>query len=75
MQKARLVELTDDDRATLLGAFLSLADQLRGNGDADDDPHALTALWRRRGLRAFDAEATTAGQNGSAPGHPKTATP
>ena len=30
VQKAGLVELVDDDRATLLGAFLELADQLRG---------------------------------------------
>lgn len=29
VQKAGLVELVDDDRATLLGAFLELADQLR----------------------------------------------
>ena len=30
VQKAGLVELLDDDRATLLGAFLELADRLRG---------------------------------------------
>jgi hypothetical protein len=48
VQKAGLVELTDDDRAVMLGAFIVVADKLRG--DARDN--ALT-LWRRRGNRAF----------------------
>jgi hypothetical protein len=56
VQKAGLVELVDDDRATLLGAFLELADRLRGADDAGDDPRHLAARWRRRGLRAFDAD-------------------
>ena len=56
VQKAGLVELLRDDRATLLGAFLHLADQLHGAGDADDDPHHIMTRWRRRGLRAFDAD-------------------
>ena len=56
VQKAGLVELLDDDRATLLGAFLYLADQLRGAEDAGDDPHRIITRWRRRGLRAFDAD-------------------
>ncbi len=30
--KAGLVDLTDDDRATLYGAFLTVADKLRGEG-------------------------------------------
>ena len=47
--KAGLVELTNDDRALLLGAFLQAADTLRGE-DRDD----AVALWRRRGMRAFD---------------------
>lgn len=47
--KARLVELTDDDRATLYGAFLTAAMMLRG----DRRDEAL-ALWRRRGKREFD---------------------
>jgi hypothetical protein len=46
--KAELVELTDDDRAALLGAFLTLADRLRG----PERDQALL-LWRRRGRRAF----------------------
>lgn len=54
MQKAGLVELTDDDRATMLGALLEAAAGLRGMGD--DDPAHLRARWRRAGLRAFDAD-------------------
>jgi hypothetical protein len=49
VQKAGLVELTDDDRAVMLGAFLTIADKLRG----DERDNALT-LWRRRGRRAFE---------------------
>jgi hypothetical protein len=56
VQKAGLVELVDDDRATLLGAFMELADRLRGSDSTDDDPRHLARLWRRRGLRAFDAD-------------------
>ena len=49
--KAGLVDLTDDDRATIYGAFLMVADRLRG----EDRGHAL-ALWQRKGKRAFEAE-------------------
>ena len=52
--KADLVELLDDDRATLLGALLDAASQLRGTGDAD--PAHLRARWRRAGMRAFEAD-------------------
>lgn len=52
--KADLVELLDDDRATILGALLDVAGQLRGAGDAD--PEHLRARWQRAGLRAFEAE-------------------
>jgi Conjugal transfer protein TraD len=48
VQKAGLVELTDDDRALLLGAFLAVAAKLQG----DEREQAIT-LWRRRGQRAF----------------------
>ena len=51
VQKARLAELVDDDRAALLGAFLSLTDQLAGEDRAN-----LLTLWRRRGKRAFAAD-------------------
>ena len=49
--KAGLVDLTDDDRATLYGAFLTVADRLRG----EERANAL-ALWKRKGKRAFEAE-------------------
>lgn len=47
--KAGLVDLTEDDRATLYGAFLTVAAKLRG----DEREQALT-LWKRKGKRAFD---------------------
>jgi Conjugal transfer protein TraD len=59
VQKAGLVELLRDDRATLLGALLHLADQLHGAEDAGDDPHHIMTRWRRRGLRTFDADRET----------------
>jgi hypothetical protein len=49
VQKAGLIELTDDDRAVMLGAFLAIAAQLQG----DEREQAIT-LWQRRGKRAFD---------------------
>ena len=49
--KAGLVDLTDDDRATLYGAFLTVADKLRG----EEKANALM-LWQRKGRRAFTAE-------------------
>ncbi len=49
-QKAGLVDLADDDRATLYGALLELAAKARDDGD-------VLALWKRRGKRAFDVEA------------------
>ena len=57
VQKAGLVELVDDDRATLLGAFLELAARLHREGQPAEATAAdLRARWRRRGLRAFDAD-------------------
>jgi hypothetical protein len=50
--KAGLVDLTDDDRATLYGAFLATAMMLR----SEQREQALAA-WHRRGKRAFEAEA------------------
>ncbi|QOT74660.1 conjugal transfer protein TraD (plasmid) [Sphingobium fuliginis] len=50
VQKAGLVDLTDDDRATLYGAMLDLAAKAREDGNALE-------LWKRRGKRAFDVEA------------------
>lgn len=53
--KAGLPDRLEDDRATLLGAFLLIRDLLDGLGD--DSPTDLKLRWRRRGLRAFDADA------------------
>lgn len=50
--KAGLVDLADDDRAMLYGAFLWMADKLR----SDQGAHA-SALWQRQGRRAFTADA------------------
>lgn len=58
--KADLVELTDDDRATLYGAFLATAAMLR----SEQREEALAA-WRRLGKRAFGIEAERS--NDSAP--------
>lgn len=58
VQKAGLIELTDDDRAALYGALLDLAGRARS-----DDAGDVLALWKRRGKRAFDAES----EGGSAP--------
>lgn len=62
VHKAGLVELLDDDRATLLGAFLELADRLRGDEHPDGNRADLLARWRRRGLRAFDTDGSAAAE-------------
>lgn len=49
--KAGLVELADDDRATLYGAFLTVAAKLRG-----EEREQALVLWKRKGKRAFEAE-------------------
>ena len=51
--KAGLVELTDDDRPTLYGAFLAVADKLRGK-----ERDTALVRWQRKGKRAFDADAS-----------------
>ena len=58
--KAGLVARVDDDRATMLGAFLALRHLLDDVGHDDlarVSPADLKLRWRRQGLRAFDAEA------------------
>ncbi len=52
VQKAGLVDLADDDRATIYGALLELASKARGDRAGD-----VLALWKRRGKRAFNADA------------------
>ena len=52
VQKAGLVELTNDDRATMFGAFLRMAELLRSaEGEKNRE------LWRRKGKCAFDPDA------------------
>lgn len=63
VQKSGLVELVDDDRATLYGAMLELVTRA---GDADGA--TALALWKRRGNRAFDAEAAESALSADAPG-------
>jgi len=48
VQKSGLVELANDDRAVLYGAFLEIANTLGG-----ENRDQITVLWRRRGSRAF----------------------
>lgn len=49
--KAGIVDLTGDDRATILGALLWMADKLR----SDQSVQART-LWSEKGKEAFAAE-------------------
>ena len=59
VQKSGLVDLTEDDRAMIYGALLSLTDLLVGAERA-----STLELWRRRGKRAFAADDA----NGAPPG-------
>jgi hypothetical protein len=52
--KARIVELTGDDRATVYGALLWMADKLQ----SDQGDHAR-ALWAAKGKQAFEADSAT----------------
>ncbi|WP_245649352.1 conjugal transfer protein TraD [Sphingomonas mali] len=47
--KAGLIELTDDDRAVILGALGEIAAKLRS-----DNREQVILLWRRRGKRMFE---------------------
>ena len=49
--KARVVDLTGDDRATILGALLWMADKLQ----SEDGARAKT-LWAEKGKEAFAVE-------------------
>ena len=64
VQKAGLVELLDDDRATLLGALLDIAGRLQQQEDGrqEETPADLKARWRRQGLRAFEADNAAAAE-------------
>src|ERR1700741_2208203 len=49
--KARVVDLTGDDPATILGALLWVADKLQG-----DQAEQARALWAAKGRQAFEAD-------------------
>lgn len=65
VSKAGLVELTNDDRAALYGAFVAIAAILRS-----EDGEQTLALWRRRGKRSFalDTEADDTTSDRPTPG-------
>jgi hypothetical protein len=46
--KAELIDLTDDDRAVILGLLIEAAAMLKGESREEQ-----LLLWRRRGARAF----------------------
>jgi hypothetical protein len=52
--KARVVDLTGDDRATILGALLWMADKLKSN-----QGEQARALWAAKGKGAFAVEQAT----------------
>lgn len=52
--KARVVELTGDDRATVYGALLWMADKLQS-----DQGERARALWATKGKQAFEADPAT----------------
>ncbi len=56
VHKAGLVEMLDDDRATLLGILLEAAEQLQQAGPEGKNAVTLKARWKRKGMRAFEAE-------------------
>ncbi len=70
VQKAGLVDLADDDRATIYGALLDLVSKAR-----DDVTGDALLLWRRRGKRAFDLEASDQTLKSQAEGDPRTKVP
>jgi hypothetical protein len=55
--KAGIVDLTGDDRATILGALLWMADKLQS-----DQGERARALWAAKGKQAFETGAGTHNQ-------------
>ena len=49
--KARVADLTGDDRATILGALLWMADKLQS-----DQGEQARELWAAKGKQAFEAD-------------------
>lgn len=56
--KAGLIELTDDDRAVLFGMLIEASSRLQG-----DDRDQQLALWRRRGKRQFEIDASASSKD------------
>ena len=56
--KAGIVDLTGDDRATILGALIWMADKLRS-----DERDKAIALWAEKGKSAFEAEHSAGAHN------------
>ena len=52
--KAGIVDLTGDDRTTILGALIWIAEKLRG-----DQREQARALWAAKGKQAFEAGTAT----------------
>jgi hypothetical protein len=52
--KARVVDLTSDDRGIILGALLWMADKLKS-----DQGERARALWAAKGKQAFEADPAT----------------
>ena len=52
--KAGIVDLTGDDRATIYGALLWIADRLKS-----DQHEKARALWTAKGKQAFEADQAT----------------
>jgi hypothetical protein len=52
--KAGIVDLTSDDRATIFGALLWMADKLQS-----DQGERARALWAAKGKQAFEADPAT----------------
>ena len=52
--KAGLVNLTGDDRATIFGALLWMADKLKS-----DQAEQARVLWAAKGKQAFEADPAT----------------
>ena len=50
--KSRVVDLTGDDRAIILGALLWMAEKLKS-----DQGEQARALWAAKGKQAFDLDA------------------
>lgn len=62
VQKSGLVELTQDDRATIYGALINIVRNI-----TNSDTEASLALCRRLGKRRFDQEAEAAKKAAIAP--------